>query len=218
MYLRSSCSSVITINVGHVLKPPTAGTLWKFATSEKLSSPQSGYRCRCRRPQTRGVPMFKASPSRRLFHYSAQTLLPVNLLCLRIAQTYWTISRLAVQPWDWSWVIGFWVCTNLYIEQNIYTYWQSPWPLSWRSSVLFPPPPAHPHRLVPQPTAPEVLGPEKYDTSCDLWSIGVITYILWVCLVKADFLMSWLKFGNVLGCKFCKSIPEMRVFFKAFYT
>ena len=40
------------------------------------------------------------------------------------------------------------------------------------------PPPAHPHRLVPQPTAPEVLGPEKYDTSCDLWSIGVITYIL----------------------------------------
>lgn len=27
-------------------------------------------------------------------------------------------------------------------------------------------------------TAPEVLGPETYDTSCDLWSIGVITYIL----------------------------------------
>ena len=27
-------------------------------------------------------------------------------------------------------------------------------------------------------TAPEVLGPESYDLSCDLWSIGVITYIL----------------------------------------
>lgn len=30
----------------------------------------------------------------------------------------------------------------------------------------------------PYYVAPEVLGPEAYDTSCDMWSIGVITYIL----------------------------------------
>ena len=27
-------------------------------------------------------------------------------------------------------------------------------------------------------SAPEVLGPEHYDMSCDMWSIGVISYIL----------------------------------------
>ena len=32
--------------------------------------------------------------------------------------------------------------------------------------------------LPPPPPAPEVLGPEHYDLSCDMWSIGVMTYIL----------------------------------------
>ena len=34
------------------------------------------------------------------------------------------------------------------------------------------------HMLSAHSAAPEVLGPEHYDLSCDMWSIGVMTYIL----------------------------------------
>ena len=45
-YIRSSCSSVVTINIRHVLQPPVPETSEKFANPDKLCSPQSGYGCR----------------------------------------------------------------------------------------------------------------------------------------------------------------------------
>jgi len=56
MYARSSCSSVVTINVVHILKPPVSETS-KFEKYLLLSLNMGA-----ERTQTSGVPLFKTSP------------------------------------------------------------------------------------------------------------------------------------------------------------
>ena len=115
--MRISCSSVVTINVGHVLKS-SIGTSGSSPT--RRNSLFLGLGTGAERPQTCGVSPFKVSPSRRALNslplVSSDTLTPlvsyVCKLCLRnfeivqtycvnvlrnlkIVQTYYAISRLA---------------------------------------------------------------------------------------------------------------------------
>jgi len=57
----SSCSSVVTINVGHVYSAPTPGASGKFANSEKLPGPSVWV-------QVQGVPRPVECPRSRHHH------------------------------------------------------------------------------------------------------------------------------------------------------
>ena len=128
-YVRSSCSSIATINIGYTLKPTTPGTSGKFTNSEKFPSPWSGYGHRENPDLCIALP-FNASQSRRALNslpfVSSDALTPlVCYICelrscnLEIVQTYCAISRLAQILRMCSAISRlhkFLDCTNIYIH------------------------------------------------------------------------------------------------------
>ena len=130
-YVRSSCSSIATINIGYTLKPITPGTSGKFTNSEKLPSPWSGYG---HREMCIALP-FNASQSQRALNslplVSSDALTPlVCYICelhscnLKIVQMYCIISRLAQMLRMCSAISRlhkFLECTNIYIVKE-YTH------------------------------------------------------------------------------------------------
>ena len=61
--------------------------------------------------------------------------------------------------------------------------------------------------------APEVLGPEKYDKSCDIWSLRVIMYILWV-ETKFNLLRATIRTTRP-RCNSQKSFPTVNCNFRS---
>jgi len=103
MYIRSSCSSVVTINVRHVLRSPVPGASGKFTNSEQLPSPQSWHEYTETTDLLSEYPCSRRHQFRELspfFHQlnlvSSEALTPPNKLCfhnLELQKTYCAVSR-----------------------------------------------------------------------------------------------------------------------------
>ena len=129
-YVISSCSFIITMNSGMYTQAPTPGASGKFANSEKLPSPRSGYGCReisdlwsapvqsitiLENSQLSSASQLRRSHPVNPLHSPialAQSWDCINVLHNpEIAQSYCTVSRLAAQSRDWYAILGFWECT-----------------------------------------------------------------------------------------------------------
>ena len=88
MYAMSSCSFVVTINVGHVYSSPRTRGFWEVCQLRETPVPSVWVRAQS--SQTCGASLFKAS-SQRTLNYQIRLPHPVNPLCSQIA---------LMQSWD----------------------------------------------------------------------------------------------------------------------